>query len=59
VDLPESPRFSNFSRTTSTAKSLPRESTLMRLSPTVPLFRVVFSLVKREARVFYSLMSAP
>jgi hypothetical protein len=59
VVLPESPRSSSSSRSTSTARSHLRVSTQTRLSPTEPPFKEVSSPERREAPVFFSSMSAP
>merc|ERR1719220_629679 len=55
---PGSPRSSNWSKSSSTVKSLPEASTLTRLSLTVPLFKVVSSLAKRISLTLSCWMSA-
>ena len=57
-DRPVSPKFNSSSRSSSVARNLPRESTLMRPSLTVPLFKVESSLGPKELMKFFSSMSA-
>lgn len=57
--LPVSPAFKSSSRSTSTERSLPRELTLMRLSPTELLFKEVSFPVKRVSEMLSLSMSAP
>jgi hypothetical protein len=47
----ESPKSNNSSKNTSTARNLPRVSTLTKLSPTERLFRVAFFPVMRVVAV--------
>jgi predicted XRE-type DNA-binding protein len=58
-DPPVFPRSRSSSRSTSTARSLPRVSTLTRLSPTEPPSREVSSPERRDSETLFSLMSAP